>query len=316
MQAVRYHDHGGPDVLDVEETERPEAGADELLVEVRAAAVNPVDTYFREGSYRALGLPMVPGSDLAGVVTETDGESGFEVGDRVFATGLGKAHQGTYAEYAAVPTDRLARLPDGVDFDVGAATALVGVTAWRALVDHARLEPGETCLIHGASGGVGHVAVQLAAATGAEVLATASPDYHDEIRDLGASELFDYEEADLREQVAAHEPTVILDHRLDDYLSFDAEVAGFAARVVGIGENSKEAGFENVSAARANEFSLHLMSMFNTPEMALVLARLATLMEAGSLSANVARRYGLDEASEAQRAVMGESFLGKLVIEP
>ncbi|WP_331233705.1 NADPH:quinone reductase [Natronorarus salvus] len=316
MQAVRYHDHGGPDVLAVEETERPETGRDELLVEVRAAAVNPVDTYFREGSYQALGLPMTPGSDLAGVVAETDGESEFQVGDRVFATGLGKAHQGTYAEYAAVPTDRVARLPEAVEFESGAATALVGVTAWRALVDHARLEPGETCLIHGASGGVGHVAVQLAAATGAEVLATASPEYHDEIRGLGASELFDYDDADLGERVAAHEPTVILDHRLDDYLSFDAEVAGFGARVVGIGENRKDAGFENVSAARANEFSLHLMSMFNTPEMAPVLSRLATLVEAGSLSATVARRYGLDEADEAQRAVMEDSFLGKLVLVP
>lgn len=317
MRAVRYHDHGGPEVLSVEETDRPEPDGHELLVRVEAASVNPVDTYFREGSYEPYELPMTPGSDVAGVVeTAGEGTPGFEEGDRVFATGLGRDHQGTYAEYAAVPIDRVAHLPESVAFDTGAAAGLVSVTAWRALIDHAGLEPAETCLIHGGSGGVGHAAVGLAAATSAEVLATASPDHHDRLADLGADAVFDYARDDLEESVAEYEPAVILDHRLDEYLDFDASVAERRARVVGIGNTQPAAGWENVPAARAKEIDFQLMSMFNTPDFAAVLERIARLLANDDLTVEIDRSYGLEDADEAQRAVMEESFLGKIVIEP
>ncbi|WP_336343916.1 NADPH:quinone reductase [Halalkalicoccus ordinarius] len=317
MRAVRYHDYGGPEVLGVEEIDRPDPGGHELLVRVEAASVNPVDTYFREGSYEPYELPMTSGSDVAGVVEAAgEGTPGFEEGDRVFATGLGRDHQGTYAEYVAVPTDRVAHLPENVAFDTGAAAALVSVTAWRALIDHAGLEPAETCLIHGGSGGVGHAAVGLAAATSAEVLTTASPDYHDDLADLGADAVFDYAADDLEERVAEYEPTMILDHRLDEYLDFDASVAVQGARVVGIGNTQSAAGWENVPAARGKEIDLHLMSMFNTPDLATVLERIARLLASGDLSIAIDRSYGLEDADEAQRAVMEESFLGKVVVEP
>jgi NADPH:quinone reductase len=317
MRAVRYHDHGGAEVLDVEETDRPEPGGHELLVRVEAASVNPVDTYFREGSYQPFELPLTPGSDVAGVVEAAgEGTPGFEEGDRVFATGLGRNHQGTYAEYATVPTNRVARLPEEVAFDVGAAAGLVSVTAWRALIDHAGLEPAETCLIHGGSGGVGHAAVGLAAATSAEVLTTASSDYHDDLEALGADAVFDYADDDLEESVGEYEPAVILDHRLDEYLDFDASVGQQGARVVGIGETRPEAGWENVSAARAKEIRLQLMSMFNTPDLSAVLERVARLLASDDLPIVVDRSYGLEDADEAQRAVLEESFLGKIVIEP
>lgn len=317
MRAVRYHDYGGPDVLTGEEIDRPEPGGHELLVRVEAAGVNPVDTYFREGAYEPYELPMTPGSDFSGVVEAVgDGVSGFEADDRVFGTGLGRDRQGTYAEYALVPTDRIAHLPEGIPFDVGGAAGVAAVTAWRALIDHAGLEPAETCLIHGGSGGVGHAAVGLAAATGAAVVTTASPDYHEELERLGAEAVFDYAHDDLAAAIGKFEPTVILDHRLDEYLDFDAAVAAAGARVVGIGNTTPQAGWENVPAARAKELRVQLMSMFNTPDISAVLARLARLMERGDLTISVERSYGLDEAGEAQRAVMEESFLGKLVIEP
>ncbi|WP_010612638.1 alcohol dehydrogenase catalytic domain-containing protein, partial [Halococcus hamelinensis] len=108
MRAVRFHDHGGPDVLQVDEVERPEPADDEVLVEVHAAGVNPVDTYFREGSYEPFTLPMTPGIDFAGeVVVVGEGVEGFEDGDRVYGTGIGRSHQGSYAEYATVPTEYL-----------------------------------------------------------------------------------------------------------------------------------------------------------------------------------------------------------------
>ncbi|WP_122090565.1 NADPH:quinone reductase [Halalkalicoccus subterraneus] len=317
MRAVRYHDHGGPEVLDVDDIDRPEPGGHELLVRVEAAGVNPVDTYFREGSFQPSQLPMTPGSDFAGIVEEAgDWTPGFEADDRVFGTGLGRDHQGSYAEYVLVPTDRIAHLPENVGFGAGGGAGVAAVTAWRALIDHAGLEPAETCLIHGGSGGVGHAAVQLAAATGADVLTTASPEYHEALEGLGADAVFDYADENLEEVVGEYEPAVILDHRLDEYLDFDAAVAQQGARIVGIGNTVPEAGWENVPAARAKELRVHLMSMFNTPDLSRPLERLATLMERGELSIRVERSYSLEEAGEAQRAVLEESFLGKLLIEP
>jgi NADPH2:quinone reductase len=321
MRAVRYHEHGGTDVLQVDDVEVPTPGRGEVRVAVEAAGVNPVDTYFREGSYEPPEFPMIPGSDLAGVVEAVgEGVDGFAEGDRVFGTGLGNDRQGTCAEQALAPADRIARLSEGISFVEGAAVALVGVTAWRALVDHVGLGPAETCLVHGGSGGVGHVAVQLADAVGATALTTASETYHDRLRALGAAAVFDYRQSDLEAAVAdaagGDGVDAILDHRLDEYLQFDAAVAATGCRVAGIGNTVPEAGFEDVAAARAAELELHLMSMYNTPDFAAVLADLARLMERGDVVADVARTYDLDRVAEAQRAVLEDSFFGKLVVEP
>ncbi len=318
MRAVRYHEYGGPEVLAVETIDRPEPRGDEVLIETGAAAVNPVDTYFRTGEYTPAGLPMIPGADVAGTVAAVGPEvTDLAVGDRVFGTGLGNDRQGTYAEFAVGPADHFARLPESVSFREGAAVALVGVTAWRALLDHGSLSLAETCLVHGGSGGVGHVAVQLAAATGAEVIATARPTNHERLSTLGADQTLDYRREDLAEAVIdAGRPDVILDHRLDDYLQFDAEVAHVGTRVIGIGNTEPEAGFSDIAAARAKDLNLVLMSMFNTPSYAPVLSRLAMLLDAGELSAEIVRTYDLDEAAAAQRAVLADQFFGKLVVEP
>jgi NADPH2:quinone reductase len=326
MRAVRFHEHGGPEVLQTDDIEQPEPTGQEVLVEIRAAGVNPVDTYFREGSYEPFELPMIPGGDFAGEVAAV-GESVEELteGDRVYGTGLGQNHHGSYAEYATVPTNRLVHLPEGVDFTVAGGAGTAALTAWRALIGHAGLEPGETCLVHGGSGGVGHAGVQIAAAAGAHVLTTAAPDYHDRLHELGAAVVFDYSRDDLagavREAAADRAGAtggvdVILDHRLDDYLQFDAEVAATGARVVGIGEGDPAVGFENDGPARSKDVSYHFMSMFNTPDFRMPLRRLAYLMSEGELTIDVTREYGLDEASEAQRAVLVDSFLGKLVLVP
>jgi NADPH2:quinone reductase len=318
MRAVRYHEHGGRDVLQVDEIDRPEPGRNELLVAVEAAAINPVDTYFREGSYEPASLPMIPGSDFAGEVAAVgEGVEDFAEGDRVFGTGLGNDRQGTCAEYAVTPTDRVAHLPAGADFGEGAGLGVAGVTAFRALIHHAELEPGERCLVHGGSGGVGHAAVQIAAATGARVTTTASPKYHDRLNTLGADDVLDYDRDDLADAVTGvGEPSVVLDHRLDDYLQFDANVAATGARLVGIGGNSPESGFSNTPAARSKELEIHLMSMFNTPSLRAVLEQLAVLIDDGDLTAEVDRVYGLDQVGEAHRAVLEDSVFGKLVVEP
>ncbi|MXR51654.1 zinc-binding dehydrogenase [Halovenus sp. WSH3] len=321
MRAVRLSEHGGTGVLTVDDVDRPTPGGHEIIVEIAAAGVNPVDTYFRDGSYTPVGLPFTPGVDFAGTVAAT-GEfvEGFEEGDRVFGTGIGNGEfQGSYAEYATVPEDRVVTLPGGADLTEAGAAGVAAVTAWRALVDHANLDPAEHCLIHGGSGGVGHAAVQIADAVSARVHTTAAPEYHDRLTDLGAETVLEYGRDDLAEAVidaAVGGVDVVLDHRMDDYLQFDADVAATGARVVGIGENSPDPGFSNSPGARGKDVRYQLMSMFNTPDLRVPLRGVAHLLDTGDLTVEVAETYGLDEAAEAQRAVMEDSFLGKLVIVP
>jgi NADPH2:quinone reductase len=319
MQAVRYHDHGGPEQLRIEEIERPTPDDDEVLVEVDVAAVNPVDTKLREGgTFEPASLPWTPGSDVAGTVVETGGDvAALSVGDRVFATGLGLDRQGTCAEYVTVPTDLLAALPETVDTETAAATALVGVTAWQTLIAACGLDPAETCLVHGGSGGVGHVAVQLAATTGASVTTTAAPDYHNRLRALGADDVIDYRRDDLLDAVRdAGAPDVILDHRYDEYLPFDTKVAAQNGQIAVIGNKALEATHDNVPRCRGKALTMHHVSMFNTPDTSAVLGRLGSLLANGDVGAVVARRYALDGVADAHRAIADDSFLGKLVVVP
>lgn len=323
MQAVRYHEAGGPAVLRVEAIDRPEPAPGEVLVEVRAASVNPVDAILR-----ARGVPTMPkttGSDLAGVVDAVGEDvTAYDEGDRVFATGLHTSRfaGGSFAEFAAVPTDLLAPLPEAVSFEAGAAVALVGVTAWRAFVHHAGLEPGTTAFVHGGNGGVGHVAVGLASALGATPVATARPTHHDAVQELGAETVLDYGRDDLA--AAAREATggaaVVLDHLPGQYVGTDVEIAAFDGHVVIIA--GKEAPLPDVAAARSKELDLHLMSMSNLathsdlPDIGPILDRLGRLLAADRLDVTIDRTYPLEDAAEAHRAVMDESFVGKLVVVP
>lgn len=322
MEAVQLTAHGEPDVLTVNEIDRPTPTANEVLVKVGAAGVNPVDTKFRSGEYTPVDLPFTPGVDVAGeVIDQGDACSSFEPGDRVFGTGIGStSHQGAYAEFATVPEDRLVKIPPSVDTVTAGAAGVVAATAWRALFDHAGLQLGENCLIHGGSGGVGHVGVQLAAAAGATVVTTAAPRFHDRIQEsFGASVVLDYDHsmlADAITEAADGGIDVILDHRCDAYLQLDATVAATGARIVGIGEASSNAGFDPLSAVRAKDLSYTFMSLFNSPDLRIPLQAIADRLEAGGLDIAVERTYSLDEAAAAHRDIKNESFCGKLVIVP
>ncbi len=321
MRAISLSEHGGPEELQVEEIERPAPNSGELLVEIEAAGVNPVDTYFRDGSYVPVELPFTPGVDFSGTVAELgDDVESFAVGDRVYGTGIGNGeYQGAYAEYAAVPTDRIVKLPENASMLEAGGAGVVACTAWQSLIHHANLDPAEHCLVHGGSGGVGHAAIQIAAAVSAQTITTADPAYHEALSALGAETVFDYGRDDLTDAVLESSNggvDVILDHRLDDYLQFDAEVAARNATVVGIGENNPNPSFSNVAGARAKDVEYRFMIMFNAPDLRVPLRGVAHLMDTEKLSIEVARTYGLEEAAQAQRDVMNDSFLGKLVIEP
>ncbi|MBB6644740.1 NADPH:quinone reductase [Halobellus ruber] len=318
MRAVRFHEHGGPEVLQVDEVEQPTPGYGEVVVNVKAAGVNPVDTYFREGAYPVPHLPFVGGGDLAGVVAAIgDGVEEFLVGDRVLGTGLGNGRPGTYAEAAVAPADALAHLPESVPFEAGAALGTVGGTAWQALVHHADVDPAENVLVHGGAGGVGHVAIQLAETMGAHAYATASPDDADALAELGAERTFDYAREDLADAIVeTAPPDVVVDLHMDQYLQLNADVVNTGARVIGIGNDTAEGGFDDIGVTKGKEVQYQFMSLFNAADLGAVLAGVADLAARGEVEPVIHGTYGLDEAAEAQRAVMEDSFLGKLVLTP
>lgn len=203
MRAVTQTTFGGPDVLHVVETAVPTLRATEVLVQVRAAGVNPVEGVIRSGAYPMLGEPpFVLGWDISGVVTAIEpGVQRFKVGDEVYGMPLFPREAGGYADYVAAPARQLALKPRTLDHIHAAALPLVGLTAWHALVDAADLQPGHRILIQAGGGGVGHVAIQIAKARGAEVITTASEGKHDFVRSLGADEVVDYRAVDYTEVV-------------------------------------------------------------------------------------------------------------------
>jgi NADPH:quinone reductase-like Zn-dependent oxidoreductase len=319
MRVVRYHELGEPDVLQVDEVERPTPEKDEVLVEVRAASVNPVDDMFRSGEYGDVSLPAVPGGDGAGVVVETGRDvDRFEAGDRVFASGMGHAEGGTTAEYVAFPAIKLARLPETVSFEAGGAIGNVGATAWVALEDIAGLTTGDRVLVHGGAGGVGHAAVQVAAAGGADVIATAgSAAARERVADLGAAAVLDYHSdtlaADVLDATDGEGVDVVLDHLLEQYLEVDLEVAAQGGQVVSVmGEVAAASGFP----LRQKEVTLRGMSLGNRAERTPILERLARLLERGDLVPQVADTYGFDEVAQAHRDVLAGGYVGKLVVTP
>ncbi|HWV39561.1 MAG TPA: zinc-dependent alcohol dehydrogenase family protein [Vulgatibacter sp.] len=196
MRAMVIDRYGPPEEFHLREVERPKPGHGELLVRVVAAAVNPVDAKIRASGYWAkLPLPVILGSDAAGVVEMVGpGARDFREGDEVFFTGelTGEGRHGTYAEYTVVKEDIVGPKPPSLSFVEAAAVPLAGGTAWEAIVRRLRVQLGQTVLIHGGAGGVGSFAVQMAAASGARVIATASAKNQATLRELGANVAVDY----------------------------------------------------------------------------------------------------------------------------
>jgi NADPH:quinone reductase-like Zn-dependent oxidoreductase len=197
MHAVVIHETGGPEVLRYEEVERPEPGDGEVLVAVRAASVNPADWKRRRG-LGEIELPAMLGYDLAGTV-EASRADGFAEGDEVF----GRTSGGAYAEFAAMSAEGIAKKPDGLGDEQAAALPVAGLTAWQALFERGALERGQTVLIAGAAGGVGHLAVQFAKkVAGARVIGTGSSRNRDFVLGIGADEYVDYTQQDVSQAVS------------------------------------------------------------------------------------------------------------------
>lgn len=212
MKAFMIERYGDRDGGRVTEAPDPQVGADDVLVRVRAASVNPLDLRIRDGGFKAIlpyRLPLVLGNDLAGVVVEVGSDvTRFAVGDEVYAR-PDKDRIGTFAELIAVHENDLASKPAGLTMVEAASLPLVALTSWQALVERAQVQPGQKVLIHGGSGGVGTVALQLARRLGAHVATTASAAKADLVRELGADLVVDYRTQDFEEVLDGYD--VVLD---------------------------------------------------------------------------------------------------------
>lgn len=323
MQAVRYHEHGDEDVLQVEDIDRPEPAADEILVETKAIGVNHVDTLFREGIFPPPGLPAIPGSDFGGIVAEVgDQVTEYEVGDRVNGAGLGGDRPGTYAEYITAPVERVAPLPEGVEFEEAAAMGHVGVAAWHATIDYGDLEPAKTVMIHGGGGGVGHIAVQLAARSGATVITTeAEEETRERLLDVGADAAFDFRRDDLADAVTdIGNPDLIVDYHFDNYVDFDLVNTAHGGRISVLeytGEEGGQAVIDQGTLRQAllKDITIQLVGIYNA-DISSVLRSLDKLVAEGDLQIEVARTYDLSDAAQAQHEIVEELFFGSSVLVP
>jgi NADPH2:quinone reductase len=323
MRAIRVTAFGGPDVLTLTEVPDPQPGPGQVRVRVHAAGINPVETYIRSGAYaNRPPLPYTPGADGAGVVDALgEGVPGPAVGDRVYLAGPMAASTGTYAELVVNAAVNVHQLPADLSFAQGAALGVPASTAWRALFQKARVQAGETVLIHGGSGAVGNAAIPLARAAGLTVIATAgSAKGLDLVRSLGAHVAFDHSTPNYEVSVTGFAgglgPDVIIEMLANVNLARDAEMLAPRGRIVIVGSRGPIEFLPRGLMAR--EAIVHGMMLPNmtTDEWREVNTGVQRALRAGTLKPIVARELPLADAPRAHELVMTSGAHGKIVLVP
>jgi NADPH:quinone reductase len=318
MKAIRIEQFGGPEVLQLAETPIPQPTVGQILVRLRSAGINPVDTYIRAGTYTVKPtLPYTPGSDGAGVVQAVGEQvTAFKQGDRVYTAGT---LSGSYAEFALCDVSQVHPLPANVSFAQGAAVGVPYATAYRALLQRAKAMPGETVLIHGASGGVGIAAVQLARAHGLCVLGTAGTEYGQRlVMEHGAHAVFDHRAPDYLEHIIQATQNrginVILEMQANRNLARDLTLLAPGGRVVVIGSRGRLEIDPRDTMTR--EADVRGMLLFNTrpPELSRIHAALFAGLENGTLRPVIARELPLADAPQAHIQVMQPGAAGKIIL--
>ncbi len=306
MKAVRIHDYGGPEVILYEEVPRPEPVADEILIQVQAAGVNPVDWKIREGfgkEWFGHQLPLTLGCDLAGIVASTGNQvTALKPGDAVYGY-VNLARCGAYAEYAIARESEITLKPQALDFEQAAAIPVGALTSWQALFDIAKLTSGQKVLIHAAAGGVGHLAVQLAKAKGAFVIGTVSAKNAEFARDLGVDVLIDYRSTRFENEVK------------DADVVFDT-----------IGEDTQERSFKvlkrggglvsAVSEPPEDACKRHGVrgNMVAVQPNADQLAEISALIESGQVHPTIATTMPLENARPAHELSQSGHTRGKIIL--
>jgi NADPH:quinone reductase-like Zn-dependent oxidoreductase len=306
MKAVVINEYGNEDVLNYVDVERPEPKADEVLVKVCAAGVNPADWKIRDGMGESFGFkfPLILGGDIAGTI-EVVGNNveNFQQGDAVYGMTLSNL-SGAYAEYAVAKADAIAPKPESIDFEEAAAIPIGALTAWQAMFDVANLSSGQRILITGASGGVGSMAVQLAKAKGAFAIGTASGKNEQFVRDLGVDEFVDYTQQPFEEVVK--DVDVVFDTVGEDTLERAFQTlkrGGFLVTSAG-----------TPSAEKAKELGIEVAFVF-CKSNAQQLAEISRLIGEGKLKIHIETVLPLTEVKKAHQLSQSGRTRGKIVLQ-
>ncbi len=316
MKAVRIHQFGGPEVLNVEEIERPVPAPDEILVKVYASGVNPVDWVIRNGANDNLRpyltLPMTLGWDAAGVVEETGSEvTGFQKGDAVYGV-PNFPGDGSYADYCAAKATQFAGKPRSLSFTEAAGVPLAALTGWTGMFAHGKLQAGQRILIQGASGGVGSFAVQFAKAKGAYVIGMASTDNIEYLRQLGADEVIDYKTQQFEDLV--HDVDVVLEASpVRDNKERLKSVRVLKEGGILVSVNTDFPFDDELIEALARKGATGELSP-NQPRQEW-LQEIARLIDAGQVQVFINKVFPLDQVAEAHQESESWHVRGKLVLE-
>jgi NADPH2:quinone reductase len=320
MKAIRIHEFGGPEVMRLEDAPDLVPGPGQVVVRVRAVGVNPVDTYIRAGHHAVKPpLPFTPGSDAGGVVESLgDGVAGLSQGDSVYVAGT---LSGSYAGVTLCSESQVHRLASHLTFEQGAAIGIPYATAYRALFHRAAARAGEVVLIHGATGGVGTAAVQLARAAGMTVIATGGTEKgRSSVAEQGAHHVLDHHAADYLDQLMeltdGKGVNVILEMLANVNLDKDLGVMSKHGRVVVIGNRGR---IEiDPRAAMTRDLNILGMTLFNTSDedRASIHAGLIAGLANGTLKPIVGKEMALADAPRAHEAVLQPGAFGKIVLIP
>src|SRR5215831_3562034 len=303
MRAIVIYAYGAPEVMKLENVARPEPAEDDVLIRVIAASINPVDVAIRKGYLAKLigSFPLILGMDAAGIVEKVGNKvSKYKTSDPVFAF-FTLEGEGGYAEFVTAKEDEIAPKPGTVSFAQAAGVGAAGATAWEALIDTANLRAGQTVLIHGGSGGVGHLAIQIAKAKGAKVLATASTANQDFLRQMGADVAIDYTRTKFEE--VAKDVDVVLDTVGRDTRSYGVVQKG--GIIVSIVDEPKPAALE--------AHGIRGGALRCTPKAG-VLEELSKLMEAKRLTPVISQTFPMAQVVQAQDQIATGHTRGKIVL--
>jgi NADPH:quinone reductase len=318
MKAILVRKFGGPEVLKLEELPIPKPAAGEVLVRLHAAGVNPYDTYMRAGAYaRKPPLPYTPGSDGAGVVEGVgEGVKKVRQGDRVYTA---QTLSGAYAEYALAREEQVHPLPAKIDFRQGAGLWVPYGTAYHALYHAASARASETVLVHGASGGVGTAAVQIARAMGLTVLGTAgTPEGLEIVKREGAHQVFDHRkvgyQAEILQATGGRGVDIILEMLANVNLAHDTKLLGNHGRVIVIGNRGEVTIDPRELMLRRASIRAFTLWAITPDEEADIHAGLIAGLENGTLRPVVGKEVPLAEAARAHKEILEPGAVGKVVL--
>lgn len=322
VKAAQIKQYGGPDVIEIVDIEKPKPDTGQVLVKVYASSINPFDIKLRQGVFKEsipLNFPFTLGGDIAGVINAIgENVEGFSVGNNVYGSAnVLSGATGAFAEFAAVPTSNLAKMPKNLDFNQSAAVVLTGVSAVQALVEHIKLQQDQKILIHGGAGGIGTVAIQIAKAVGAYVATTATGQGVDFVKKLGADYVIDYKKVNFIDLVSDYD--AVFDTVGGEVFEHSFKVLKKGPARIGYAEGVAGGGIIVSMIAKdekklADQYNVTIISQFTKVNQE-HLNMLTDFIERGKVKPYIDKIYSFDKIRDAFDYKENEEVLGKIVIQ-